>query len=70
MSTTIKCGCKRCKGKPPILIPYTKDLRKLSLKDRQRAFLFAATGDITWLQYSEYHLPTLENRFIEKDEEE
>jgi len=53
----------------PIIIPSVSELEDLDQEGRQRAFLFAATGDITWLQYPKYDLPALENRFIKKDEE-
>ena len=64
--TTHKCRIDGC----TIHIPHSSTLKAMSYEDRMRAFMFAASGEITWLQPDTFVLPDVLDRTDNDSEEE
>ena len=63
--TTHKCRIDGC----TIHIPHSSTLKTLSYENRMRVFMFAATGERSWVQPDTFVLPAEFNRTDDSEEE-
>jgi len=63
---TYKCHKNCC----DIFVPSYNDLRHMSYESRMKVFMFAASGERSWLQPDTFVLPAEFNRIDDDDDDE